>query len=245
LPTVLAAPTACLRVAQQRAAAHPTLPPRRSCSSDHHTSSWRACWTTSLPDSPISAKIVVRVLLHDDHLVRSTFVTFDRAISLVLRDRVKLHPHAGRHVPRPLVSPRALIASLAIETLLSPSPTSNFIGASPLVLFAHSMASQPSPTDWMVGSRASFHTTPTTSLLFHSHPPHPFHPPSIVVGNGSTLPVTSVGASVLMRPFYLNDILVVPGLTLIPFSRFVASLVTTTVLWSLIPGAHYTPPSHS
>jgi hypothetical protein len=65
----------------------------------------------------------------------------------------------------------------------------------------------------MVNSGASFHTTPTTSSLFHSHPPHPSHPPSIFVGNGSTLPIPSVGASVLSGPFYLNDVLVAPGLT--------------------------------
>jgi hypothetical protein len=39
------------------------------------------------------------------------------------------------------------------------------------------------------------------------------HPSSIVVGNGSTLPVTSVGASVLRGPFYLNDVLVAPHIT--------------------------------
>jgi hypothetical protein len=35
-----------------------------------------------------------------------------------------------------------------------------------------------SPTDWVVDSRATFHTTPTISSLFHFHPPHPSHPPS-------------------------------------------------------------------
>jgi hypothetical protein len=33
------------------------------------------------------------------------------------------------------------------------------------------------------------------------------NPSSIVVGNGSSLPITSVGDSVLPRPFYLNNIL--------------------------------------
>jgi hypothetical protein len=71
----------------------------------------------------------------------------------------------------------------------------------------------PSPTDWVVDSRASFYTTPTASSLFHSHPPHPSHPPSIVVGNGFNLSVTSVGASVLLGSFYHNDVLVAPGRT--------------------------------
>jgi hypothetical protein len=55
--------------------------------------------------------------------------------------------------------------------------------------------------------------TPTPGMLSHSHPPPSIHPTSTVVGNGSTLPVTSVGASVLPGPFYLNDILVAPHIT--------------------------------
>jgi hypothetical protein len=45
------------------------------------------------------------------------------------------------------------------------------------------------------------------------HPLHPSHPSSIVVGNGFTLPVTSVGASVLPGPFYFNDILIARHIT--------------------------------
>jgi hypothetical protein len=130
-------------------------------------------------------------------------------MSPVLRDCVEIHPKAGRHIPGPLVFPRTVIASLAIEPPLFP------FRAPPLALSAHPTASplSPSPTDWVVDSGASFHTTPTTSSLFHSHPPHPSHPSSIVVGNGSTLPITSLGASVLPGPFCLNDVLVAPGLT--------------------------------
>ena len=118
-------------------------------------------------------------------------------------------------MPGPLVFPRAVIASLAIEPPLSPSLPSNHVRAPPLSLSAHPAAfpQSPSPVDWVVDSGASFHTTPTTSSLLHSHPPHPSHPSSIVLGNGSTLPVTSVGASVLPGPFCLNDVLVAPGLT--------------------------------
>jgi hypothetical protein len=72
----------------------------------------------------------------------------------------------------------------------------------------------PSPTDWVFNFGASFHTTPTTTSLSHYHPPHPSHPSSFVVGNGSTLPATSVGGvSVFSGPFYLNDVLVAPHLT--------------------------------
>jgi hypothetical protein len=134
-------------------------------------------------------------------------------MSPILRDCVELHPYAGHHVHGPLVFPRAVINSLAIKTLLSPSPTSDCVTAPPVALSAHSVASPPSPTNCVIDSRASFHTTPITSSLFHSHPPHPSHPPSIVVGDVSTLPVTSVGALVLPRPFYLNNVLIDPGLT--------------------------------
>jgi hypothetical protein len=50
-------------------------------------------------------------------------------------------------------------------------------------------------------------------MLSRSHPPPPTHPSSIVFGNGSTLSITSIGASVLPGPFYLNDILVAPHIT--------------------------------
>jgi hypothetical protein len=59
-------------------------------------------------------------------------------------------------------------------------------------------------------------TTPPPSQACYLAPTHLIPPPpptSIVVGNGSTLPVTSVGASVLPGPFYLNDVLVAPHIT--------------------------------
>jgi small nuclear ribonucleoprotein (snRNP)-like protein len=161
--------------------------------------------------------VTVCVLLHDGQLIRGMFVSFDPVWNPILRDCVEVHPQAGRHVPGPLVFPRAAIASFAVELVSSPSLPSASIGAPSLALSAHTVPSPPPPppptTDWVVDSRASFHTTPTTSSLFHSHPPHPSHPSSIIVGNGSTLPVTSVGASVLPGPFCLNDVLVAPGLT--------------------------------
>jgi small nuclear ribonucleoprotein (snRNP)-like protein len=169
----------------------------------------------SLP-SPV-VPVTVHALLHNGQLIRGMFVSFDPVWNPILRDCVEIHPQAGRHVPGPLVFPCAAIASLAVEPVSSPSLPSASIGAPSLALSAHTVPSPPPPppltTDWVVDSGASFHTTPTTSSLLHSHPPHPSHPSSIVVGNGSTLPVTSVGASVLPGPFRLNDVLVAPGLT--------------------------------
>jgi hypothetical protein len=44
------------------------------------------------------------------------------------------------------------------------------------------------------------------------HPPTSTDPSSIIVGNGSALPVTSVGDSALPDPFYLNNVLVIPDI---------------------------------
>jgi hypothetical protein len=48
--------------------------------------------------------------------------------------------------------------------------------------------------------------------IYSPRPPSFAHPSSISVGNGSVLPVTLVGDSVLPRPFYLNDVLLAPNL---------------------------------
>jgi hypothetical protein len=111
----------------------------------------------------------------------SIFVSFDQAMNRVLRDRVELHPQADRHVPEPIVFLHAAIASLAIEPPLSPCSPSGPVGAPALALSARLVASPPSPslTDWVVDSGSSFYTTPTASSLFHHHPPHPSHPPSL------------------------------------------------------------------
>jgi hypothetical protein len=75
------------------------------------------------------------------------------------------------------------------------------------------MAMTPPPSDWVIDSGASYHTTPSAGMLSHFHPLRSPHPSSIVIGNDSTLPITSVGVSVLPRPFYLNDVLVAPHIT--------------------------------
>jgi hypothetical protein len=48
------------------------------------------------------------------------------------------------------------------------------------------------------------------------------NPSSIIVGNGSSLPITSVGDSVLPEPFYLNNILLAPDMvqSLLSVRRF-------------------------
>jgi hypothetical protein len=107
----------------------------------------------------------------------------------------------------------------------------------------------PTPmTDWVANSGATNHTTPHPGHIFSPRPPSLAHPSSIIVSNGSVLPVTSVGDSVLLGPFYLNNVLVAPDLVqnllsvrrftinnscsmeFDPFGSFVKDLATRRVL---------------
>jgi hypothetical protein len=85
-------------------------------------------------------------------------------------------------------------------------------------LLAHSfntMTLHPPPTsvqDWVADSGAAQHTTPSVGNISSPRPLNSSNPSSIIVGNGSSLPVTSVGDSVLPGPFYLNNILLAPDM---------------------------------
>jgi hypothetical protein len=70
----------------------------------------------------------------------------------------------------------------------------------------------PAVTDWVTDSGASNHTTSDAGNLTSVRPPISTNRSSIVVGNGSALPVTSVGDSALSGPFYLNNVLVTPDI---------------------------------
>jgi hypothetical protein len=77
------------------------------------------------------------------------------------------------------------------------------------------MALQPphnSINDWVADSGASHHTTHSVGNISNLRPLNSARPSSIVVGNGSTLPVSSVGDSVIPGPFYLNNILLAPDI---------------------------------
>ena len=87
-------------------------------------------------------------------------------------------------------------------------------------------------TDWIADSGASFHTTPDAAILSSVRPPHPSR--SIIVGNGSCLPVTSVGNAGTHGPFRLPNILVAPTWFTI-FSPFANLQLTTPILSSLTP----------
>jgi hypothetical protein len=70
----------------------------------------------------------------------------------------------------------------------------------------------PAVTDWVMDSSASNHMMCDASNISLFRPPHFTCPSSIVVGNGSTLPVTATGDAVLPRIFRLNNVLVAPNI---------------------------------
>jgi hypothetical protein len=77
------------------------------------------------------------------------------------------------------------------------------------------MALHPPPTsvqNWVVDSGTTHHTTPSVGNISTLRSLASSNSSSIVVGNDSSLPITSVGDSVLPRPFYLNNILVAPDM---------------------------------
>jgi hypothetical protein len=71
-------------------------------------------------------------------------------------------------------------------------------------------------------SGVTHHTTPSVSNISTPRPLNSSNPSSIIVGNGYSLPVTSIGDSVLSGPFYLNNILLAPDIvqSLISVHRF-------------------------
>jgi hypothetical protein len=66
------------------------------------------------------------------------------------------------------------------------------------------------------------HNTSSVGNISTLHPLTSSNPSSIIVGNGSSLPITSVGDSVLPGPFYLNNIFLAPDMvqSLISVCRF-------------------------
>jgi hypothetical protein len=63
-----------------------------------------------------------------------------------------------------------------------------------------------------VDSGATHHTTSSVDNISTLFPLASSNPSSIVVGNDSSLPITSIGDSVLLRLFYLNNILLAPDM---------------------------------
>jgi hypothetical protein len=70
----------------------------------------------------------------------------------------------------------------------------------------------PTVTNWVTDSDASNHTTSDVVHLTFVRPPTSTNPSSIIIGNGSALPITSVGDLVLPGLFYLNNVIVTPDI---------------------------------
>ena len=87
----------------------------------------------------------------------------------------------------------------------------------------------PVSTEWIAHSGASFHTTPDAGILSSVRPPHPSCP-SIMVGDGSCLPITAVGSA--PGSFRLPMFLFLLG-WFITFFLFVSLQLTTLVPSSL------------
>lgn len=108
---------------------------------------------------------------------------------------------------------------MLVVSLLATSAPSVYPGDSvgvPLkVLSSYHISSQPAPAtpiNWDVDFGALYHTTPDPGTISLPHPCRPTFTSSIIVSNGSTLTVTSVGDTVLHGPLYLNNILVAPNI---------------------------------
>jgi hypothetical protein len=69
---------------------------------------------------------------------------------------------------------------------------------------------------------------------FDYSPPNYTDPSSIIVGNGTALPITSIEDTMLPDPFYLNNIPVAPDI-IQKIYRFIVSQLTIGILWSLTP----------
>jgi hypothetical protein len=146
---------------------------------------------------------------------------------------------AHRHVPQPVTHRPATVASFsdhdgalhptglcpwaATAVPAGPSCASSGLGtmerrglgpavARELLQHHGATAARNSVNDWVADSGASHHTTHSVSNIFNPRPLNSASPSSIVVGNGSTLPVTLAGDSVIHGSFYLNNILLAPNI---------------------------------
>jgi hypothetical protein len=73
----------------------------------------------------------------------------------------------------------------------------------------------PNSSDWYVDSSAGAHMVNNAGIISSSQPPLSSSPSSIIVGNGATLPVTSVGSHSFFtprRPLILSNVLVSPSI---------------------------------
>jgi hypothetical protein len=93
------------------------------------------------------------------------------------------------------------------------SPWMSSWSQQPLAHSFHTTTMVPSTvTNWVADFCASNHTTSNVGNLTSVRLPLSTDISSIVVGNRSSLPVTSVGNMAFPGPFYLNNILITPDI---------------------------------
>ena len=79
--------------------------------------------------------------------------------------------------------------------------------------FSTMTLNQPQPNnEWYFDSGATSHMTSQFDILSHTFPMRYPTPSSIIVGNGSLLPVTATGTTVIHPSLHLNNVLVSPQL---------------------------------
>ena len=105
------------------------------------------------------------------------------------------------------------------------APPSGLVGwdAAALAAFQTPTLTPPMGPEWIADTGATYHTTLDPGILTSVRPPSSL-PSSIMVANGSCLPVTSVGAAGPPGSFRIPDVLVAPSLVhnLLSIRRFTA-----------------------
>jgi hypothetical protein len=101
---------------------------------------------------------------------------------------------------------------------------------SALVHNFNTMTLMPPPSgEWYADSGAGAHMVNNAGILSHLHPPLSYSPSSIIVGNGASCPVTSIGShsfSTARRPLVLSNVLISPNIIMNLISvRFISLLI--------------------
>jgi hypothetical protein len=124
--------------------------------------------------------------------------------------RISMCSHQGQGGgPRSPHQPAAMVtsaASYAPTWTPPPPPSSSWPGGGGW--WDQAALAQSFGTEGITDSGASYHTTADAGILSSVRPSHPSCPSSVMVGDGSCLPVTSVGSA--PGPFRLSDALVAP-----------------------------------
>jgi hypothetical protein len=107
------------------------------------------------------------------------------------------------------------------------APPSGLVGwdMAALAAFQTPTLTPPMGPKWITDTGATYHTTPNPGILTSVRPPSSSLPSSIMVANGSCLPVTSVGATGPPDTFHIPVVLVAPSLVhnLLSIHRFTAN----------------------